>query len=116
MVFRLRVSIFALGIFVCFGSIAFASEQGPEFATATDESPATVPLLEPVVVVGTVESRVSGKSILDKNLLSSLPTGNGTVEELVVLMPGVQASDDSNTSFQGGEILPPLLSISGGRL
>lgn len=82
-------------------------------AVASAES--VVPELEPVVVVGTVESSASGKRVMSEDQISVLPKRNGNVEELLTLMPGVQASDESNTSFLSGEILPPLLSISGGR-
>lgn len=79
------------------------------------ENPAIVPSLEPIVVVGVVESRAVGKSVLGRELITSLPGANGNVEELVAIIPGVQPSDSSSSSFLGGEILPPLLSISGGR-
>ncbi len=81
---------------------------------AADEVPA-VPAIEPVVVTGTVASDVSGMSVLGKKQIATLPAGDGNVGDLVKLMPGVQISDSANTSFKGGEITPPLLSISGGR-
>jgi hypothetical protein len=90
--------------------VAVASLRAAELKTAD-----SIPEMEPVVVVGTVEGDATGKSTLDAGQISVLPTGNGNVGDLVKFMPGVQISDDSNTSFRAGEIAPPLLSISGGR-
>lgn len=82
------------------GSVALASEQG-ESLVVESENPAIVPSLEPIVVVGVVESRAVGKSVLGRELITSLPGANGNVEELVAIIPGVQPSDSSSSSFLG---------------
>jgi len=79
------------------------------------EEDASPPAMEPVVVVGTVKADATGKAEFSKDQIDSIPTADGSAEELARLLPGVQAADDSNPSFRGGEILPPLLSISGAR-
>lgn len=58
---------------------------------------------------------LTGKSTLTADQIKALPARNGSLNELLTVMPGVQAGEMSNTSLQGGEILPPSLSISGGR-
>ncbi len=79
------------------------------------EAEAEATVLPTVVVVGSVASDEIGKRSLTKEQIANLPTGDGNIEDLLKFMPGVQAADGSNTSFVAGEILPPLLSISGGR-
>jgi len=58
---------------------------------------------------------LTGKSTLTAEQMKALPARNGSLNELLTVMPGVQAGEMTNTSLQGGEILPPNLSISGGR-
>ena len=101
--------------FLFYGVVTNSFAQDSESTEEAGADASVVPALAEVVVVGTVDSNAIGQSVLDKERISSLPAGGGTVEELLVLMPGVQASDAASTSFQAGEILPPLLSISGGR-
>lgn len=72
-------------------------------------------ILEPVTVTGVAEDRISGSSRLAAEQLKALPQGDGNLNDLLIVLPGVQAGEMTNTSLQGGEILPPLLSISGGR-
>ena len=67
------------------------------------------------MVVGTVKAEATGKSDLSKEQIDTLPVADTNIEALIKLMPGVQISDKANTSFRGGEISPPLISISGGR-
>jgi len=87
------------------------------FSTPADavESSVDVPNMEPVVVVGTVESSTTGKTVISSDQINSTPTANANPEDLIKLTPGVQISDEANSSLQGGEIIPPLISISGGR-
>jgi len=79
------------------------------------ETVSTAPVLEPVVVVGTVKVEATGTGSFDKEQIAAIPTSDSSAEELTRLLPGVQISDDSNPSFRGGEILPPRISIAGGR-
>ncbi|MDX9708324.1 MAG: TonB-dependent receptor [Trichloromonas sp.] len=71
--------------------------------------------LDPVTVTGVATDRLSGKGQLSSAQLESLPRNDGSLNGLLLVLPGVQAGEMSNTSLQGGEILPPNLSISGGR-
>ncbi|MEA3363802.1 MAG: TonB-dependent receptor plug domain-containing protein, partial [Thermodesulfobacteriota bacterium] len=57
----------------------------------------------------------TGMIIIDKEMIENLPTRNGSVNEIIGIVPGVQYSEDSLSSFTGGETTPPQVSISGGR-
>ena len=77
-------------------------------------------ILEPVTVVAAPVDEaqklpLTGKSTLTAEQIKALPARNGSLNELLTVMPGVQAGEMSNTSLQGAEILPPRLPISGGR-
>jgi hypothetical protein len=80
------------------------------------DSPAPVPTLPTVTVVAAPEDRATGKSTIGREAIERLPEGNGSVNELLKVLPGVQLSDKADTSLQAGEILPPKVSISGGRV
>ncbi len=54
-----------------------------------------------------------GSALLDKELVDNLPTRNGTVDETISIVPGVQLSESNNSSFTAGEITSPGVSISG---
>jgi hypothetical protein len=72
--------------------------------------------LPPVVVVGKSESSSPGESSLEQEVLRRLPVGNGSLNELLRFFPGLQLSQDFNSSRNSGEILPPAFSISGGKV
>jgi len=72
--------------------------------------------LEPVTVTGVAADRLSGKNQLSSAQLESLPRKDGSLNDLLLVLPGVQAGEMDNTSLQGGEIDPPLVSISGGKV
>ncbi|MBE0500297.1 MAG: TonB-dependent receptor plug domain-containing protein [Desulfuromonadales bacterium] len=72
--------------------------------------------LEPVVVIGVVENSATGKTSLTSEQLSVLPIRNDSLNEALATVPGVQYSDTENASTTAGEIRPPSLSISGGRI
>ncbi|MFH1139626.1 MAG: hypothetical protein V1816_26410 [Pseudomonadota bacterium] len=72
--------------------------------------------LEGMVIYGTVENPATGASTIGPNVIPNLPKGNGSINEMLRILPQVQFSDTANTSLQGGEILPPDVSISGGRV
>lgn len=83
----------------------------PAFA----EQPAA-PVLAPVVVVGRPEVLpANGQSVLDGGTAADLPQRGTTIDDLLTLLPGVQAGEAARSSLTGGEILPPDLSISGGK-
>lgn len=68
-----------------------------------------------IVVTGRVESHAVGKTVVDREMIETLPKANGSLNEMLRVVPGVQFSEDAMTSGQGGEILPPAVSISGGK-
>ena len=72
--------------------------------------------LDDMVIYGTEENPATGASTIGPNVIPHLPKGNGSVNEMLKILPQVQFSDTANTSLQGGEILPPDVSISGGRV
>jgi hypothetical protein len=82
---------------------------------SADDRPSRPPILPAITITAAPEDRATGKSIISQELIEHLPTGNGSINELLDILPGVQFSDRANTSLQGGEILPPNLSISGGK-
>jgi len=57
----------------------------------------------------------TGMAIIDKEMIENLPTRNGSVNEIIGIVPGVQYSEESLSSFTGGEITPPVVSIAGSR-
>lgn len=79
-----------------------------------------LPVVEVVAAPETADTAASdpatGQSHLDQATLQALPAGDGTVNGLLQTLPGVQVNEQANSSLQGGEILPPLISISGGKL
>jgi hypothetical protein len=77
---------------------------------------AGVEVLPPVVVVGSTESLPAPDSSLDRKIIQQLPIGNGSLNEQLRLLPGIDLSEDYNRAKSGGEILPPTISISGGKI
>ncbi len=73
-----------------------------------------LPTLPTVTVVGTLESPATGRSTIGGTLISDLPSGNGSIAEILELLPDVRIDRASTTSRTAGELLPPTLSISGG--
>lgn len=99
-----------LGFSLIFTDPALAEEY-PQ-----DSSSSSLTVLEPVTVVGTIEDRITGKNTLTESQINALPQGNGSINELLTVMPSVQGSEMANTSLLGGEITPPNISISGGKV
>jgi len=87
-------------------SFAIASEE-----TVVDK----VPTLKQVTVVGQSETQISGNSVLAGETLHQLPKKNSSLTETITVLPRVQIGEEQRTSENAGEILPPLISISGGR-
>ncbi len=75
----------------------------------------SIPTLQQVTVVGTAEDQTSGSSELANDVLQSLPKKNSSITETITILPRVQIGEGQRTSENSGEILPPLISISGGR-
>ncbi len=94
----------------------------PTWVEAADPEPPgmaaeeSAPLLPLVEVIGTPFDRETGRSTLNAAELAELPQGNGSINELLRLLPAVQFSDQARSSRTAGEIQPPALSISGGKV
>ncbi len=73
-----------------------------------------VTVMPPVTVTGVPVDASVGRSTLSAEDISRLPTGNGSLNELLKVLPSVQFSEQERSSLLGGEILPPNVSISGG--
>jgi len=90
----------------------------PQIALANNSQPETIVSL-PVMPTITVEaSRIApttGMTIIDKETIKNLPIRNGSVNEIIGTVPGAQYSEQYLSSFQSGEITPPVISISGSR-
>lgn len=71
--------------------------------------------MEQVTVIGTTEKPASGSSVLTNDVLQALPKKNSSITETITILPRVQIGEGQRTSENSGEILPPLISISGGR-
>lgn len=82
-------------------------------ATGTETAPPVE--MGTVTVTGAAEDQLSGKSELAGETLQQLPRKNGSIAEAITVLPRVQAGEKQRTSEQAGEILPPLISISGAR-
>jgi len=86
------------------------------WAAATTGAPAAVPVLKPVTIIGSLDVRANGVSRLSREMIDRLPQGNGTINELLDVLPDVQFSETFKSSLTAGEILPPDVSISGGKV
>jgi hypothetical protein len=83
--------------------------------SAEDNDEDKVPTLEQVTVVGEAENQFSGISELAGETLHQLPKKNSSLTETITVLPRVQIGEEQRTSENAGEILPPRISISGGR-
>ena len=83
--------------------------------TADDKGEGKVPTLGQVTVVGEAEVQISGTSELAGEILHQLPKKNSSLTETITVLPRVQIGEEQRTSENAGEILPPRISISGGR-
>jgi hypothetical protein len=88
----------------------------PPLAAFAAAVPSTdsVPTLNQVTVTGQVEAPLTGSNTLDREQLDHLPAKNGSINEAISVLPGVQLPESGRLSTRGGELLPPNLSISGG--
>lgn len=93
-------------------TVAFAEQTaGGDNGTGADNGIYT---LEQVTVVGQSSDQLTGSNVLDREQLEKLPAKNGSINEAIGILPGVQLPEQARTSIKGGEILPPNVSISGG--
>ena len=75
----------------------------------------TLPVMPDIHVEALRIAPTTGMTIIDREMIQNLPARNGSVNEIIGVVPGVQYSEDSLSSFTGGEITPPTVSISGSR-
>ncbi len=78
-------------------------------------SAAPLPVLPEVHVEATRIAPTTGTVILDKEMIENLPTRNGSINEMISTVPGVQYGEETLSSLTAGEITPPVVSISGSR-
>ena len=68
-----------------------------------------------VVVQAARIAPTTGATFLDREIIESLPLRNGSVNDIIGIVPSVQFSEDYLNAFTAGEITPPTVSISGSR-
>jgi len=85
------------------------------YADKLQTVPPPLPVLPKVQVEATRIAPTTGTTIIDKEMIDNLPTRNGSVNEIISTVPGVQYGETTLSSFTGGEITPPVVSISGSR-
>lgn len=83
--------------------------------SAADITTDEVVTLPEVIVSGVQPPAKTGEKSIDRPLIDSLPQRNGNATDLLTILPGLQFSEEFNSSFSGGEIAPAAISISGGR-
>lgn len=82
---------------------------------AEEKTPPGAYVMEEILVKETAEIRATGKSVISATVLEHLPAGNATLTDMLKVLPGVQFDEAYGSAATGGEILPPEVSISGGR-
>ncbi len=117
---RVTTALFAI-LMATMPTLALTAETGSPVGTGVgQEAPLSettsenIPTLEQVTVVGQAEDSLTGSNTLDRGQLDLLPAKNGSINEAISVLPGVQLPEESRTSIKGGEILPPNVSLSGG--
>ncbi len=97
--------------FLLIPQIVSADNSQTELATTTE-----LLTVMPTIHVEAIRiAPTTGMTIIDKEMIENLPTRNGSINEIIGIIPGVQYSEENLSSFTGGEITPPVVSISGSR-
>lgn len=65
--------------------------------------------------IGLQIPEVAGKHYLDKSFIDAMPRTTGDINDLIVLLPGVQSAEGALSAENAGEIRAQTLSISGGQ-
>jgi hypothetical protein len=86
-----------------------------ENGTAAGQVDGDSRLLPPVIVTAEKQPATEPGAVIRRELIEKLPLNNRSINEALTILPGVQFSETANLSTQGGEILPPPVSISGGK-
>jgi hypothetical protein len=103
-------------LLLCWALLAFGFlRPAPVHAQAVDTEAAIV-TLPPLTVIGLIDNPATGQSTLQGEIIGRLPKGNGSVNELLRLLPNIQLGEKANLSTSGGEILPPAISVAGGKI
>lgn len=87
--------------------VAAGSAEG-----GSDEA-APIPTLPPLLVTGSLFDLMPASATLEQKEIEALPSRNGSIAEVLPLLPGIQTSDLRSPADRGGEIEAPELSISG---
>lgn len=88
-----------------------ADNRQTEIPAATE----ALPVMPDIHVEAIRIAPTTGMAIIDREMIKSLPTRNGSINEIIGITPNVQYCEDNLNSFTGGEITPPHISISGSR-
>ena len=75
----------------------------------------STPTLPTITIISQPIASLTKTEIIDQEFIRKLPNSNGSLTEILKIVPGVQFSEDFENSKTGGEIKPPEVSISGGR-
>lgn len=108
-----KLKILFLMLFVAAGISSSAWGEGSEKKDETKPKEKTK--VEDIVVKDKLESPATGKSVISKEFMDSLLSGNGSINEMVEILPDIQVSDDNVLGENSAEIKPSNISISGGR-
>lgn len=82
--------------------------------TTKDTLVSTVHLLPQITVSASPAPPPPGQTLIDELQLKQLPN-KGAITDFLKIAPGVQFTEETDSSFQAGEIEPTNISISGGR-
>jgi hypothetical protein len=107
---RLSVAVF-ITLLILPTSLCATESNSTEAPLPTGEATT----LEPVTVIGQAVDPLTVSNSLNRTTLKALPAQNGSLNEVLSVLPGIQYSEAHRTSDNAGEIIPPSLSISGGR-
>lgn len=101
---------------LCVLPVFSRAEPLPVFpAPPAPEAAREIPALPPVPVIGIFSNPATGRSVMEGAIIDRLPSGNGSINEILRAFPDVQAAESSRTGAEAAEIFPPVLSISGGK-
>ncbi len=105
------INVLCLSILMVTPVLAAAAEQ----VNTNSTGEGLLPALPAVQVEAQRIAPTTGTTILDREMIEDLPVRNGSVNELIGIVPGTQYSEEYNSSYLGGEIFPPPVSVSGSR-
>lgn len=72
-------------------------------------------IMEDMDVIETFsDGKTPGQTQISREMIDNLPAGNGSITDLLTIVPGVQFSEDYRSTENIGEVKPAKVSISGG--